>query len=173
MIEEYLSWINYSGVALVVASVVYIWLATRRRNWPSTHGKIVRSGATQEVNSTTYITDNSYRPVSKMTSINYTPHLEYHYEVNGVTYSAKKLYSVNVFPITTTDILPIICGSTRKVFFNPNNPRKSYLVRSPLILPVAIFVVGGLLAGFNSEWIELINVIWQDLLQAYPSQKSA
>lgn len=164
MNEQYLTWTNYSGLTLCLFAAWYILLVAKRRGWESTRGKIQRSGATREVSTLTSISENPYNPVSKYTAVDYVPHLDYTYKVNGTEYSGKKLYSVNLLPITTTDLLPIICGSERPVYFDPSNPKKSFLLHSPLFSPIVFFLLGALLAGLDASHIEILSDFWHKLV---------
>ncbi|MCK7598997.1 DUF3592 domain-containing protein [Microbulbifer sp. CAU 1566] len=160
MTVNYFSIVNGAGLFLAAAAFIYFCLVFRRNNWSAAKAKVERSGVDREVDTGFVLTGSDYAPVKKITSVSYTPQLRYRYSVAGREYLGAKLFSVNLLPISTSDLLPIIDGSTVPVFYNPNKPERSYLVAASYRWPVGALVAGVLLAQFNeSQYSQLLKAL--------------
>ncbi|MFC6631842.1 DUF3592 domain-containing protein [Microbulbifer taiwanensis] len=150
--------VNCTGYVAALFSAIYLAIALSRRNWQKTSAKMDESKVDRDVSESHHAFIGEYfSSVRKVKSVSYRPILKYTYAVDGQTYTSTKLYSINVLPIQAQDLLPIISGSTRSVYYKPSNPARSYLLPSRLFTP-CIFLLLGLFLAFTTP--EQLSDIW-------------
>lgn len=158
--------IHYTGYTTALFSILYLIIAATRKKWHKTSAKIEESKVDRHVSKSQYIDIGEYfSSTKKIKSVSYRPVLKYTYTVGGQTYRSTKLYSVNILPTKAKDLLPIISGSTRDVYFNPRKPAKSYLLQNSLFPPCLFLLLGLVLAFANTAQL---SDIWSWSVQFIP-----
>lgn len=151
--------IHYTGYVTTLFSFLYLVTAIARKKWHKTSAKIRDSKVDRHVSESQYVDIGEYfSSVRTIKSVFYRPILKYAYTVDAKNYTSAKLYSVNILPIRAKDLLPIISGSTRTVYFNPQNPAQSYLFPSRLFPPFLFLLIGLVLAfADTAQFIQIWN----------------
>ncbi len=164
---SYIEAINISGISLVVGSAVFLFMVVRRTKWMSTTGKIEKSSISREVTeaNSTYMGEY-FISNQKIRSTHYQPNLLYSYVVDGHEYKGSKLFSVDILPLTASNLLHITSGSEVRVFYNPKSPNKSYLKSSNKWGSVIFLVLGFLLFQVSEAQIERLGDLVRSVIQS-------
>jgi hypothetical protein len=118
------------GSSLFLIGVVYLIRALRAARWPSVEGRILRRG----------------RERGERTAV------VYEYEVNGVRFEGRQIFSAPLAPADRSDLAKYVGGGVVRVFYSERRPASAYLEQSPL-LPALLLCGIGILAACSSAFM--------------------
>jgi Protein of unknown function (DUF3592) len=131
------------GVASVLAGVIYLYKIIKASNYFKVEGRICDSRAILSRREANDISWGEYFSSSrKSTTKKYKAKLVYEYEVEGKFYQSTRVYSFALMPIKVKDILCFTYGAKVPVWYDPNSPGDSFLIKTGIFPVVAFFILG-------------------------------